>query len=291
MFWFENVALCEVNIMADFLQDLLNKPILILEIILIIVIAFIVVNIFNRFIVGIAEKRVKVKKGTLAHLKRFFQILIYALAFVVILSVLKVDITAALAGLGVGALVIGFALKDIIENWVSGLLIISGKTYTIGDVIRVGNTTGTVTDIALRTTKLKTYDRNEIIIPNSLMVKEKIINLTSGKQECVVSIILSIDYTSDTEKAKAAVENILKNHKKVVVSARRRREIRFVVRSREWTTEMEILFWINDPPNEEFIKSNITELIKKEFEKEGILPPIPAFMRQEYLKSKKLSSN
>jgi len=54
---------------------------------------------------------------------------------------------------------------------------------------------------------------------------------------------------------------------------------------------MEVLFWINDPLNEEFIKSNITELIKKEFEKEGILPPIPAFMRQEYLKSKKLSSN
>lgn len=276
--------------MAVFLQDLLNQPILILEIILIIVVAFILVNIFNRFIVGVAERRVKVKKGTLVHLKRFFQILIYALAFIAILSVLEVDITAVLAGLGVGALVIGFALKDIIENWISGLLIISGKTYTIGDVIRVGNITGTVTDIALRTTKLKTYDRNEIIIPNSVMVKEKIINLTSGKQECVASIILSIDYTSDTEKAKATIENVLKNHKNVVVSEKRR-EIRFVVRSREWTTEMEVLFWVNEPPNEEFIKSNITELIKKEFEKEGILPPIPAFMRQEYLKSKKPSSN
>jgi len=277
--------------MADFLEGLLNQPILILQIILIIVIALILVNIFNRFIVGVAEKRAKVRKGTLVHLKRFFQILIYTLAFIAILSVLKIDITAAVAGLGVGALIIGFALKDIIENWVSGLLIISGKTYTIGDVIRVGNITGTVTDISLRTTKLKTYDRNEIIIPNSVMVKEKIINLTSGKQECVASIILSIDYTSDTEKAKAAVENVLKNHKNVIVSAGRRREIRFVVRSREWTTEMEVLFWINDPSNEEFIKSNITELIKKEFEKEGILPPIPAFMRQEYLKSKKPSSN
>ena len=68
---------------------------------------------------------------------------------------MDIGITAAVAGLGVGALVIGFGLKDIIENWVSGVLIISGKTYTIGDVIRVGDLTGTVTDIALRTTKLK----------------------------------------------------------------------------------------------------------------------------------------
>ncbi len=269
------------------LEDLIQQPILILEMILTVLIAFVVVRIFNRFIVGVAEKRVKLKKGTFFNLKRFFQIVVYSITLIVILYILQVDITAALAGLGIGALVIGFALKDIIENWLSGLLIISGKTYTIGDVIRVGDVTGTVTDIALRTTKLKTYDRNEIIIPNSVMVKEKVINLTGGKPESVASIILSIDYTCDTEKAKTIIENVLKNHEKVIVSESRRREIRVVVRSREWTTEMEILFWINDPPNEEFIKSNITELIKKEFEKEGILPPIPAFMRKEYLESKR----
>lgn len=276
--------------MADIFQELLDQPILVLEIILTVVIAFIVVNVFYRLVAQV-EKRGKVKKGALVHLRRFFQILVYGVAVIVILSILKVDITAAVAGLGIGALVIGFALKDIIENWVSGLLIMSGKTYVIGDVIRVGDMTGTVTDIALRTTKLKTYDRNEIIIPNSMLMKERIVNLTGGERESVASIILSIDYTADTEKAKALIENVLKNHERVIVSEKRRREIRFVVRSREWTTEIETLFWIDDPPSEEFIKSNITQLIKKEFEKADILPPIPAFMRKEYLESKKQSMN
>jgi len=173
--------------------------------------------------------------------------------------IFDIDVTGVVAGLGIGALIIGFALKDIIENWVSGLLIISGKTYRIGDVIRIGNFSGVVTDISLRTTKLKTYDRNEIIMPNSTLLKQNIINLTGGKKETVASIISYIDYVFDIEKAKRAIESVLRGHPNVVVGEKRRREIRFVVRSKEWTTEIESLFWIDDPENEEFIKSRITE--------------------------------
>ena len=271
------------------LQGLIEDPILLLKIVSTIVGAFLIVTIFSTLI-GRLEKRGDLKKGKLVHLRRFFQIIIYTVAGFIILSLLDVNITGLVAGLGVGALVIGFGLKDIIENWISGGLIMFGKTYAIGDVIRVGNLTGTVTDIALRTTKLKTYDRNEIIIPNSVLMKEKIINLTGGKKEAVASLTFAIDYTVDAEKAKSIIENILKNHKSVIVSKTIKREIRFVFRNREWTNEIETLFWVNDPPNEEFIKSNITELILKEFKNECILPPIPSLMRREYLTGQKTSN-
>jgi small-conductance mechanosensitive channel len=268
------------------LQGLIEDPITLLQIVSTIVSAFLVVTIFN-MLIGKIEKRGELKKGTLVHMRRFFQIIIYTVAAFIILSLLTIDITGVVAGLGVGALVIGFGLKDIIENWVSGVLIMSGKTYAIGDVIRIGDLTGTVTDIALRTTKLKTYDRNVIIIPNSVLMREKIINLTGGEPEAVAAITVSLDYVSDLEKAKSIIENILKNHKSVIFNLKRRREIRFIVRNREWTNEIETLFWINDPPNEEFIKSNITELIQNAFKKECILPPIPALMRKEYMAGQK----
>jgi small-conductance mechanosensitive channel len=268
------------------LQVTTEKLIQILQIVVAVIGAFLVVTIFNKLIDRL-EKSGELEKGKLVHMKRFFQIIIYATAGFIILSMLDVDITGAIAGLGIGALVIGFGLKDIIENWVSGVLIMSGKTYAIGDVIRVGDLTGTVTDIALRTTKLKTYDRNEIIIPNSVLMREKIINLTGGKQEAVASLIFAIDYTVNAEKAKSIIENILKNHKQVIFSPKKKREIRFILRNREWTNEIETLFWINDPPNEEFIKSNITELILKEFKNECILPTIPALMRRDYLTGQK----
>ena len=268
------------------LQGLIDNPIVLLLIVSTIAVAFLIVTIFN-LLFSRLEKRGELKKGTLVHMRRFFQIIIYSSAGFIILSMLTIDITGIVAGLGVGALVIGFGLKDIIENWLSGVLIMSGKTYTIGDVIRVGELTGTVTDIALRTTKLMTYDRNEIIIPNSVLMREKIINLTSGEPEAVAAITVSIDYVSDLEKAKSIIENILKDHKSVIFNLKKRREIRFILRNREWANDIEALFWVNDPPNEEFIKSNITELIQNAFKNECILPPIPPLMRKEYMAGQK----
>jgi len=260
---------------------------LVVQVVVIIIASFISVAIFNRLVVRVAEEKIKVKKGRLVHAQRFFQLIVYSVVVILILWTFKVDVTGLLAGLGIGALIIGFGLKDVIENWVSGLLIISGKTYRIGDVIRVGNLTGVVTDISLRTTKLKTYDRNDIIIPNSALLKENIINLTGGKRETAASITFCVDYVFDIGKAKKVIASVLASHPNVIVDENKKREIRFVVRTREWTVEIESLFWINEPENEEFIKSEITELIKKKFEEANILPPIPGIMRREFLESKK----
>ena len=269
--------------------DLLESDIMlqILQAAIIVAGAFVFVQIFNRLLLRMAGGRTPEKKRIMRNAQRFLQIVICSIAAVLLLWTFKVDVTALLAGLGVGALVIGFALKDFIESWVSGLLIISGKTYKIGDIIQVGDMKGVVTEISLRTTKLKTYDRNEIIIPNSSLLKDRIVNLTGGGKETVASIVFSIDYTSDVEKAKKSIESVLRNHPRVVVAEKRRREIRFLVRNKEWATEIESLFWINDPENEEFIKSQITETVKTRFEEARILPPIPSIMRKDFLESKK----
>lgn len=276
--------------MVSGLEDLLENPTLILQIIGTIVGAFIVVTLFN-VLISRLEKRGALKQGKLVHLKRFFQIIIYLLAGSILLSIFQIDLTGIFAGLGIGALIIGFGLNEIIENWVSGILIISGKTYSIGDVVRIGNLTGTVTDIALRTTKLKTYDRNEIIIPNSVLMKEKIINLTGGSSESVASIVFSIDYLSNIEAAKTIIQKVLKENENVVINIKKRREIRFVLRNKEWTNELEVLFWTNNPTQEEFIKSKITETVLEKFRQEKIYPPIPALMRKEALNGKQTSED
>jgi len=260
-------------------------PINLLKIILIIASAYIVSKIFERGFIKPLEKRGK-KKSVLIPLKRLTSIIIYIIAFILILTIFDIDITAAVAGLGIGAVVIGFGLQDIISNWISGIIIISERIYRVGDVIRVGKETGVVADITLRSTRLKTYDRNEVIIPNSTMLNEKVINLTSGKRESISSIVFTIDYISSTDKAKKIIESILRKDKNVIVDEKRKREIRFIIRTKEWTTEIETLFWIKQPENEVFINSRITESVKKEFERKNILPPVPSIMRRDYLKPK-----
>lgn len=255
----------------------------IIQAIIILVGAFLLEKIFNRLLKKVIEATNDARKRVISNVKRFLQVITYLVALILILWIFEVDVTGLLAGLGIGALVIGFALKDIMENWVSGLLIFTGKTYKIGDVIQVGTLKGIVTGISLRTTVLKTYDRNEIIIPNSLLLKEKIINLTGGGKEMVTNVVFSIDYVFDVEKAKNVIEDIVRGHPNVVVNLKKKREIRFVVRCKEWATELEVLFWINAPENEEFIKSRVFELVKEKLAEEKILPPIPAVMRKDFM--------
>jgi small-conductance mechanosensitive channel len=254
-----------------------------IQVIVVLITSFVVLHVIQRFIRHVTEERIKVTKGRLIHVNRFFQLVIISIAVILILWTFNIDITGLIAGLGIGALVLGFALKEIIENWVSGLIIITGKTYNIADMITVGGLTGEVTDISLRTTKLKTYDRNEVIIPNAVLLNEKIINHTSGRRETVSSIITSIDYIYDVDHVKQLIDVILRNHPHVVVNPKRQREIRFVTRTREWATDIEALFWINQPDQEVFIKSTITEAITQQLANEHILPPIPSIIRREYL--------
>jgi len=255
----------------------------IVQAVIILVGAFLLEKIFNRLLTKVIEATNDARKRVINNVKRFLQVVAYSVALLLILWIFEVDITGLLAGLGIGALVIGFALKDIIENWVSGLLIFTGKTYKIGDVIQVGSLKGVVTGISLRTTVLKTYDRNEIIMPNSLLLKEKIVNLTGGGKEMVTNVVVLIDYVFDVEKAKAAISAVICGNPNVVVDLKRKREIRFIVRCKEWLSEIEVLFWINAPENEEFIKSRVSELVNKKLAEEKILPPIPAVLRKDFL--------
>ena len=93
---------------------------------------------------------------------------ILTLAGILALSVVGIDVTSLVAGLGLTSLAIGFALKDILENTISGLLILFSRSYVVGDIIRVNDQEGVVTDISLRVTTIKTADGIETLIPNRM---------------------------------------------------------------------------------------------------------------------------
>ena len=93
---------------------------------------------------------------------------ILILAGILALSVIGIDVTSLVAGLGLTSLALGFALKDILENTISGLLILFSRSYVVGDIIRVTDQEGVVTDISLRVTTIKTADGIETLIPNRM---------------------------------------------------------------------------------------------------------------------------
>jgi len=84
----------------------------------------------------------------------------------IVLSSLGVNVTAALAGLGIGGLAVGLGAQKTFENLLGGITILTDKALQIGDACRVGDQRGTVEDIGLRSTKLRTEERTVVTIPN-----------------------------------------------------------------------------------------------------------------------------
>ncbi len=137
--------------------------------------------------------------------ERLVRIVVVVLFILLAFSVAGVSVSAALAGLGIAGLAVALALQGILENFVAGLIVIIQKPFRAGDEIVIEEYQGLVTDIDLRTTRLRTYNGEMVIIPNTQVFQSTLVNLThSGVIRTQVAF--GIDYRNDHDAVAALVE-------------------------------------------------------------------------------------
>jgi len=122
------------------------------------------------------------------------------LALLTALSTMGIDIGALIAALGLTSLAIGLALKDTIENAITGVLLLIQRPFKVGDVIKVGDVTGVVADVAIRTTNLKTFEGLRVLIPNRHVYNEVITNWSHYPQRRV-TMTVGVAYETDLARA------------------------------------------------------------------------------------------
>lgn len=128
---------------------------------------------------------------------------IVLIAGIIMLDGFGFDITALIAGLGVGGLALAFAAKETIANVFGGIQMIFDKTFKIGDKIELDNgVVGVVHDISLRSTRIRTYSNEVIIVPNAQMANSRIKNFAQPALKTRADVEFGVAYGSDTEKVK-----------------------------------------------------------------------------------------
>jgi len=145
----------------------------------------------------------------IARLSKLLFILIGLLGFLQIVGLGKAA-SSLLAGAGISAFIIGFAFKDIGENFLAGLLMAFKRPFRIGDIVETGNVKGKIIGLSLRDTQIKTFDGKDVYLPNGNILKNPIINYTIDgflRQEFTVGL----DYGSDLGKAMDIILTELKN--------------------------------------------------------------------------------
>lgn len=164
-------------------------------------------------------RKALVKSGMEETLVRFLDKLVYyTLLAVIILAAadqMGIKTTSFLAILGAAGLAIGLALKDSLSNFASGVMIILFRPFKVGNAVTVAGVTGKVERIDIFSSILHTPDNQKIIIPNSAITSDVIINITANPTRRI-DLVIGIGYDDDLKEAKAVLEEIIKSDARIL---------------------------------------------------------------------------
>ena len=177
-----------------------------------------------------------------------------------------------MSALGIGSVAIGFAFKDIFQNMLSGILILLGEPFRIGDDIIVNNMEGTVEDIQIRATFLRSNDGRRIVIPNATVYTSPVtVNTAYQRRRC--EFIVGIGYEDDEQKAKNIITAILDKNRNVLSQPGFTVNVSALA---DFSVNLTVRWWIDT--TETNIAASISEIqaeVKRAFNEHNINIPYP----------------
>ena len=199
----------------------------------------------------------------------------FTIAALVALSVAGFDFSniAIIAGaLSVG---IGFGLQNIVNNFVSGLILLFERPVRKGDWIQVGTTEGYVKDIRIRSTRIITFDRSDVIVPNSELISNQVTNfmLDNIRGRAIVSV--GVAYGSDTEKVRQILTRVAEENELVVKDGTSPQPLILFRGFGDSSLDFELRVHLYDVDRRLSTISNLNFAIDKAFREEGIEIPFP----------------
>ena len=151
-------------------------------------------------------------------------------------------VNSLLAGAGITAFIIGFALKDIGENFLAGILLAFKRPFKIGDMVEINGISGKVRALNLRDTQVKTIDGKDVFIPNASIIKNPMINFTIDGY-LSYSFIVGLDYGSDYEAALKLITELIESVPGVL-SGERKPTV-YVKELASSTLNVKVTYWVN----------------------------------------------
>jgi small conductance mechanosensitive channel len=244
--------------------------------------------LLGRFFRSAAQK-LKVDPTRYNFFKNATDFLIYLIAVVIIfrsIPSLRMFGDTLLTGAGIIAAIVGFASQSAFSNIVSGVFLVIFRPFSVGDRVRIGQLySGDVEDITLRHTVIKDFENRRIVIPNTVISNEVIINSSIVDEKVCMFVELSISHEANIEKAQRIMQEeatrhpyCIDNRTEAEVAKGEHAVMVRVMGITEVGTQLRGYVWARNP-NEGFdLKCDLHKSIKEQFDREGISLAVPLRM-------------
>ncbi|MFD0323429.1 mechanosensitive ion channel family protein [Lysobacter gummosus] len=221
-----------------------------------------------------ALERVMTRANMEVTLRGFLRNIAYAAMVVIVavaaLQAVGVPMTSVLAVLGAAGLAIGLALKDSLSNIASGVMLIVLRPFRAGDTVQAAGVEGTVEQIRVFQTRLRTIDNRVIVLPNSLITTAAIINFTANPKRRI-DLTVGVGYDDDLKTAKETLLVLAKTHANVLADPAP--EV-LVTALAESSVNLELRAWVKTA-NLVRTRSDLVEGIRNELIGKGLNIPYP----------------
>lgn len=170
---------------------------------------------------------------------------------------------------------IGFGLQNIVNNFVSGLILLLERPIRKGDWIKVGNAEGYVREISIRSTTIQTFDRSDIIVPNSEIISGQVTNMMLNDNFSRIILPVSVAHGSDTERVMEILRQAANNHPNVL---KNHNDMKITVLFRgfgENALNFELRCFIREVESRAIVISDLNLAIDKAFRQPGVEIPLP----------------
>ena len=239
----------------------MNLPTDLIQTFVIILVVIIITSLMVRLIAKILNKFERFKEDmTIVYLVRdIINYTIYFISLMIILQLFGINLYATLLSLGIVGIAVSLAAKDLISNFLSGIILIVGKIIKVGDTIEINKTKGVIEIIHLRTTTIRNDDGVIITIANSILTNN-LFKLYKSPEKYRIDINVGLPLNIDLEDFNEYIIGKIKKIDGVLTNPQPRifaREITFK------QTKIKISFWIKDFNNKDDYKSIITNEVRK----------------------------
>lgn len=265
-----------VNRILNFvLFQVKETPVTVLSILIFIL--FITVFVFlgilaRRTLMQKILKKLHITDATSYTLSRITQYVIIVIGALVAFQFVGIDLSGLAVIFGLLSVGIGFGLQNITSNFISGLIILFERPISVGDRVTVNDIEGDITEINIRSTKVRTVNNVSIIVPNSEFVSRDVINYSHGDSTYRLDINVGVAYSSNLETVLQALQEVADENKDVLTNPRA--EVHLIsFGDSSWN--MQLRCWIADVKDYPRLRNELNQAIVKTFRAHHIEIPFP----------------
>lgn len=194
-------------------------------------------------------------------------------AVFLLLSLWNVNITPFLASAGIIGIIIGFAAREALADFIGGIALYFDDTYRVGDVIQLEDgQRGTVTNVGIRSTRVVTRDNIQINVPNSVLNDRRVINQSAPEHKQRVRIPLSVEYRADLDQVDSILESICEETPDILDSPEPRI---YLLEFGDSALNLELRVYTAHPFHENRIRNAVNRRVLERFDEAGITIPFP----------------